>query len=100
MAAKTKAEHPRRKILYPVLQNGAVGYIDREGRMIVSPQFNGVSDDSFRVIGAVTVRGFRTGLAPAQIGEKWGYIDADGRVAINPDFEEAGVFENGLAPVS
>ena len=29
----------------------------------------------------------------------WGYIDPSGKYVINPQFDEAGDFEDGLAPV-
>jgi len=66
MGVKTKSETAERQLLFPVMQSGRIGYIDRQGRMVVSPQFSGVEEDSFRVVGAIAVRGFREDLLPCR----------------------------------
>ena len=66
MAVKTKTEADRR-VLYPVLQNGHIGYINNAGKLVVAPQFSGPKSGSFRVLGAVTVRALREGLAPVDV---------------------------------
>lgn len=38
-------------------------------------------------------------LIPVKSGGKWGYIDKIGKYLINPQFQEAGLFEDGLALV-
>ena len=86
-------------VLFPVIQNGRVGFINRSGQTVIAPQFDSGDRKQFRVIGAVSVRGFREGLAPVQVGQKWAYVDSGGKIAIDPEFEEAGVFHEGLAPV-
>src|SRR5438045_6637952 len=98
MGTKSQGEPRDRQVLFPVLQNGMIGYMNRSGKMTVQPQFAGLSQ-SFRVIGAIAVRGFREGLAPVEVGGKWGYIDRDGKMAIDPQFDEAGAFQDRLAPV-
>ena len=35
MAVKTKTEAPERQILYPVLQNGRIGYMSNVGKVVV-----------------------------------------------------------------
>lgn len=39
------------------------------------------------------------GLFPAKSGDKWGYIDTTGKFVINPQFDEARLFQEGLAAV-
>src|SRR4051812_17944851 len=89
----------QKRILFPILQNNHIGYIDKTGEVILQPQYDGVSSDRFRVAETIAVRGFREGLAPVQAGQDWGYMDHNGKMVIDPDYEEAGLFQNGLAPV-
>ena len=63
------------------------GYIDREGKVVIPPQF----DDAYP---------FSEGLANVQIGGKWGYINKQGEMVIEPKFDEPSSFKNGLALVS
>ena len=74
------------------------GYIDKQGKVIIPPQFN-------------FAREFSEGLAPvgfgkksadflgAETGRKWGFIDTAGRTVINLEFGDVRVFSEGLAPV-
>ena len=57
------------------------GYIDRTGKMIINPQFNGAEpfDDQ--------------GLAPVQQGERWGFIDRTGKMVINPQFDDISCYD-------
>ena len=70
--------------LFVVTQNGRVGYIDREGEVVIPPQFD-------------RAYGFTDGLAVVEIGGRYGYIDEEGRFAINPRFDDAFSFYEGLA---
>jgi hypothetical protein len=67
-----------------------LGFIDREGAVVIEPQFL----DAGR---------FSGGLAPASIetnhGPKYGFINLNGEEVINFEFDYAGEFVNGLAPV-
>src|SRR4051794_9461477 len=99
MATKTQQEAPEKRVLFPVVQNGLVGYINREGRIVVSPQLAMQQNAPFRVMGAVSIRGFEEGLVPVRIRDQWGYMDRHGSNIIEPQFEEAGGFQEGLAPV-
>lgn len=80
--------------LYPIVENGKWGYINRAGRVVIAPQFEALYLDYPR--GFQGSR-FSQGLAPVLIGDKWGYIDRTGRVAIPPRFEFATSFSDGLA---
>lgn len=82
--------------------NGLWGYMDREGRVQIAPQFK-------------QARAFSQGLAPvlevkARKSEdcgceqdddgRWGFIDAQGQWAIAPQFHDAAPFSQGVAVVS
>lgn len=62
------------------------GYINRNGKAAITPQF----DDE---------RDFFSGLAAVRQNRKWGYINERGEVAIPYQFDDAGDFQEGLAPV-
>ena len=72
--------------LFPVLVGRKVGFINKEGKLIITPQFD-------------LAGSFFEGLAPVKIGNKWGYIDKEGKYVINPQFDDAGYFFEGLARV-
>ena len=57
--------------LFPVVQNGKWGFIDKTGKIIINPQFDEVDF-------------FSEGLCAVKIGNKWGYIDKKGKYAWNP----------------
>jgi len=57
--------------LFPVIVSGKIGYIDKQGKIVINPQF----DDAWH---------FSEGLAGVKIGGKWGYIDKQGKIIINP----------------
>ncbi|PYV71813.1 MAG: hypothetical protein DMG96_28035 [Acidobacteria bacterium] len=63
------------------------GFIDRNGKTVIPPQFD-------------LTYGFSEGLAAVQTGKKWGYIDAAGKIVIVPqEFWNVKPFHNGLAQV-
>ncbi|MGQ9512886.1 WG repeat-containing protein [Thermodesulfitimonas sp.] len=77
---------PEERELFPVRVDGALGYIDGTGKIVIKPQFsNGCA--------------FSEGLARVWIGRKQGYIDKTGRVVIGPQFDDAQDFSEGLAAV-
>ncbi len=65
-----------------------MGYIDKTGKVVIKPQFDGDS-----------ARDFYEDLAAVKIGGKWGYIDKTGKVVIKPQFDDAVYFQEGLAGV-
>ncbi|HEV2835804.1 MAG TPA: WG repeat-containing protein [Pyrinomonadaceae bacterium] len=100
------------------------GFIDRDGRVRIEPQFRYAGDFSEGlawvhidenkrgyidktgklVIGPVDYQlsddsNFSEGLAAVRIGNKFGYIDREGRVRIRPQFDEAHKFSGGRARV-
>ena len=60
--------------------------MDRSGKTVITPQFDGVI-------------GFSEGLASVRVGTKWGYINTKGVVAITPQFDFAMPFRYGRARV-
>ena len=74
--------------LLPVLSGREYEYIDKDGKIIINPQF-----------AIATV--FRNGLAlvksTANDSKTWGFINEDGKFAITPTYREATVFSDDLA---
>ena len=71
-------------------KTGKVGYIDKQGKFAVNPQFD-------------STQAFSEGLAAVRIGHdnagKSGYIDKQGRYVVNLQFDGAEQFSDGLAAV-
>lgn len=67
-----------------------IGFLDRAGHVVISPQLDWAAD-------------FHEGLAyfmnEGNPPDRWGYINKTGKVVIKPQFEKAGDFSEGLAPV-
>lgn len=63
----------------PFEQDGKYGLKDEEGRILITPAFEGLgwSDGSFSVVGQVT--GYK-------LGSRWGLINLKGQRITNPDF--------------
>jgi hypothetical protein len=91
--------------LLPVETKGKWGFVDKNGRLVIDPQFEDASD-------------FSDGLAPVKIHSeettwcppdasgsrsgftmKWGYIDKTGKLIIPAQFESAAPFSEGLAVI-
>lgn len=65
---------------------GKWGFIDKNGKFVINPQFDSVSN-------------FVDGLACVVANELYGYIDTTGAYVINPQFDNAEDFYNDLAVV-
>ena len=65
---------------------GFVGFVDKEGRVVIDPVFEQAGR-------------FSEGLAPVKLNGKWGYIDRKGKVVIPMKFDFAFPFANGAARV-
>lgn len=73
--------------LIPVKVGENWQYVNREGKIIINPQF-----------GAASI--FRDGIALVKSSGdngKWGYINEEGKYIINPTYVDATVFNEGLA---
>ena len=62
------------------------GYINREGRIVIEPQYS-------------YAFGFTEGLAAVEVNGKYGFINKDGRMVIPPKYYWANSFTEGLATV-
>jgi len=71
-----------------VKEGNEYGYIDKDGKIIMEPQFAWTGS-------------YSEGLKRVQPvkGEKFGYIDKDGKIVIEPVFDEVSDFSEGLAAV-
>ena len=109
-----------RSLLPLQCSNNQSGYIDRTGKIVISPQFNEAHwfEDGLAVVkigskfgfidktGKIVINPqfdqanwFEEGLSVVNIGDKWGYIDKTGKIVINPQFDSVSPFEDGLADV-
>lgn len=60
------------------------GFIDKVGKYIINPQFDGATS-------------FKNGFALIQQGSMVGYIDKEGKIVINPQFSDASYFSGSMA---
>ena len=72
---------------FPVRVNSLYGFMDRTGKMIVTPQY---SQAGFFVDGLAL-----TGTTGERI--KWGYIDKSGKYFVYPAYTDASNFSEGIA---
>jgi hypothetical protein len=73
--------------LIPVKNGEEFQYINKEGQIVINPQFKNATI-------------FRDGLALVQTSgnePKWGFISEDGKYVINANYKKATVFGDGLA---
>lgn len=54
--------------------NGAYGFIDKNGKTIMKPEFDEISS-------------FSEGLARVKVNGEWGFIDKNGKIVIKPKFD-------------
>ncbi len=79
---------------FPVRVNGKTGFIDRSGKVVIEPKFDGASY-------------FSEGLAAVAFGRdtiftegySQGFIDEDGKIIIRPRWDVVSRFSEGLAAV-
>ena len=73
-------------LLFPVVQNGKWGFIDKTGKIVINQKFDKVSP-------------FEEGLSRVKVGDKYGFIDKTGKIVINPQFDKVSGFSEGLCGV-
>ena len=74
-------------MLFPIKDSlGNIGFIDRQGKVIIAPQFHESG-------------GFADGLALVRKNDKFGYIDTKGRQVVALSFPYAKSFSGGFAVV-
>ncbi|CAN5257489.1 hypothetical protein BH10ACI1_BH10ACI1_25540 [soil metagenome] len=74
-----------------VEMKGKSGCIDKTGKMVVTPRFDGT--------GWLFSEGFVAVIVGDLMTDKWGYIDKTGKLVISRQFDQAESFSDGLAPV-
>lgn len=72
--------------LYRIIEDGKVGYINKNGKVIIPPRFI-VADD------------FWEGLATVRENGLYGFIDKTGKYVVSPKYEKATGFFNGVTTV-
>ena len=72
--------------LVTVFQNGHVGVVNQEGKIILKPEWKSVSygEDLMTVLST---------------DNKYGFADYNGNIVIEPQYDDAGTFFRGYAPV-
>jgi hypothetical protein len=108
--------------LFPMFIDGKWGYVDKQCKLVIKPQFAGASRFSEGLAAVQMVKAGRVGLidekgavvVPPQfdlvdpfsegyaavfINHKWGFIDRTGKIAIPPTFDAALAFNDGAAVI-
>lgn len=78
--------------LYGVQVDGKWGFIDKNGQMVIQPQYEVGKPDELPPA-------FREGLAAVRVGGKFGFIDAKGQMVIQPQYGYVSPFSDGIASV-
>ena len=73
--------------LYLVRKNGWFGYVDRQGKTVIKPEY-------------FEARGFKEGMACVKVEGKYGFIDTSGKLIVQPQYLAADDFSDGLASVT
>ncbi len=76
VAANAQGKSDEARNLFPIEQNKKWGYIDRDGKTVIPPQFEFAEE-------------FSEGLALVQLNGKWGFIDASGTLVIDARYSSA-----------
>lgn len=73
------------------------GFMDRNGNVVIEPQFEEIHMLAASVHGRRFTVPFKEGMAAVQVNGKWGFINTNGKMVIKPHFEEVSDFEDGVA---
>lgn len=86
---------PFREGLAAVVTDGKIGFIDRNGTVVIAPAF----EDRQATAAESGLYVFSEGLALIRENGKYGYIDKKGTIIIEPKYDRAFPFRQGLAAV-
>ncbi|MBK1973378.1 WG repeat-containing protein [Campylobacter sp. TTU-622] len=75
-----------------IRSNNKWGFIDKNGKTIIKPEFDDIWDFKEGLAGFKLNTGFK-------LNNKWGFIDKNGKIAIEPKFDDIWDFKEGLARV-
>lgn len=81
-------------IRFRIVVNGKYGFCDKDGRVVVEPQYDYATDFSE---GLARVFIGKTSDCSEQFSGKWGFIDIDGNVVIKIQYDFVENFSKGLA---
>lgn len=70
--------------LFPALKNGKYGFVNGDGKWIISPTYQ-------------EVKTFSEKLSSYQLGATWGTINTEGKILGNPKWDKIDNFSGGLA---
>lgn len=84
--------------LYPFVENGKLGFIDKTGSTVIEPRFT-YNNRIMYGVDELELSVFYDGLSAVCDGKKWGFIDRKGDYAIDAKYFAAGRFSEGLAAV-
>lgn len=110
------ADPERLEPLFPILERGQWGFIDRTGRVVIPPRFNSlVNVDLEWRVGQTLLPNQRprpadlfmaprvvpetTLLVGARESGRWGVVDRSGQWALMPRFDQIGPYREGFAPI-
>src|SRR4029453_5970031 len=79
-ASPAFAEAPKGAGLFPIVQGGKSGDMDRRGKVVIKPQFDQAIDF------------LQGGLAGVRVGEVWGAIDTAGNMVVEPRYDQPPTF--------
>ena len=85
--------------LFPIMQNNKLGFIDRNGKIVIQPQFNNIFYSKSLRYEVQKRFAFPEGLRAVVTTGGWGFIDSTGKFVIEPKFNSIGNFSDGLAGV-
>jgi hypothetical protein len=74
------------RMLYPITDNGKLGYINEYGNVVIDPIYLSGGE-------------FNEGLAPVRLNGKYGFINQAGQFSIAPEYDYASDFNKGWAVV-
>ena len=96
-------------VLYPILVRNRWGFIDRSGRVAVSPRYESILSALSAEAAAerkpegrfmaASVEPETTAIIAVRDGAKWGFVDRDGQL-LPLRFDEVGPFQDGMAAAS
>lgn len=88
--------------LFPITQNGKIGFIDRTGKIVIPPQFCGIQPKTYtrpELAPGTLIDAFSEELLVASDCKGWGLIDKTGKFVVKLQQDMIGVFSEGLMSV-